>query len=329
LPPFPSNLPTAPIAEISSQALFTHDPTAISALLEACTTHGFFYLDLRDSPSGRSLLTQSLSLLSLAQTAFALPLDEKLPHKLTPGGSLFGYKPVGTVKATDKDKRPDTTEFFNVSKDHMHGFAEPRSYPPIILESAPLFRTFQKEAHEVGLAVQAGLARAQGLPEDTFQSQNIFTKRSGDHVRLTHTAPTIAADAVGLPSHTDFGSVTILFNWLGGLQIQSRAEGRVGEWDYVKPLPGRAVINLGDAMVSFTAGKLKSAKHRVVPAPGEQGKCERYSVVYFVRPHDEAIMAPVEGFKGEVNVAGKFDGELERGRVYTAGEWMLMRGRQL
>jgi len=78
--------------------------------------------------------------------------------------------------------------------------------------------------------------------------------------------------------------VTVLFNWLGGLQIQSRDPVREGAWDYVKPLPGHAIINLGDAMVTFTNGLLKSAKHRVMPAPGQQVEVDRYSLVYFARP---------------------------------------------
>jgi hypothetical protein len=34
---------------------------------------------------------------------------------------MFGYKPAGAVKKTDKESRPDTTEFFNVAKDHLLG----------------------------------------------------------------------------------------------------------------------------------------------------------------------------------------------------------------
>lgn len=67
----------------------------------------------------------------------------------------------------------------------------------------------------------------------------------------------------------------------------------------MKPLPGHAIINLGDAVVKFTNGNLKSAKHRVVPAPGEQGLLDRYSVVYFVRPCDNVRMEAVGRFKEE------------------------------
>ena len=96
-------------------------------------------------------------------------------------------------------------------------------------------------------------------------------------------------------------------------------------------MEGHAVVNLGDAAVKFTNGVLKSAKHRVVPSPGEQGALDRYSIVYFVRPHDEALMKPVGKFDDgrHVRVAGKFSVDHDEQRVFTAGEWMLQRAIQL
>jgi isopenicillin N synthase-like dioxygenase len=96
-------------------------------------------------------------------------------------------------------------------------------------------------------------------------------------------------------------------------------------------MPGHAVINLGDAMVKFTNGALKSAKHRVVPSPGEQGELERYSVVYFVRPCHDSLMKPVGDFdKGtHIKVGGKVSVGEDPNTVYTAGEWMKKRAVQM
>ena len=84
-------------------------------------------------------------------------------------------------------------------------------------------------------------------------------------------------------------------------------------------------------MVKFTNGALKSAKHRVVPAPGEQAELDRYSVVYFVRPHNSARMEPLPEFAQgtHIKVGGKVSVEDEENRVYTAGEWMVKRAAQL
>jgi isopenicillin N synthase-like dioxygenase len=333
LPPFPQNLHLAPIAQISSRKLLDGDKTEGEKVLEACQTYGFFYLDLRDSEVGEALLEESEKLLALSQKAFnEHDIAEKRKYHLQKGVSMFGYKAAGTVKNTDKDLRPDTTEFFNIAKDHMHGIAASRDYPSTIENARPLLKAFTKDAHECGMEILRTLATALNLPRETFVELNTFNKPSGDHCRLTHKFPhSTDANAVGLPSHTDFGSVTVLFNWLGGLQIESRTAGQVGEWVYVKPMPGHAVINLGDAMVKFTNGALKSAKHRVVPSPGEQGGLDRYSVVYFVRPCNESLMKPVGNFdKGDhVKVGGKVNVGDDDNVVYTAGDWMVKRAIQM
>ncbi len=93
-------------------------------------------------------------------------------------------------------------------------------------------------------------------------------------------------------------------------------------------------------MVTFTNGALKSAKHRVVPAPGTQGAADRYSLVYFVRPHNNVPMKPLSDFGGgggngsaatAAPVAGKFSAELtlDKDETLTAGEWMRRRAIQL
>lgn len=335
LPPFPGHVPIAPIASASLSKLLAHDDSEGQKVLAACRTHGFFYLDMRDCSEGQALLGESEQLLQLATGAFASPLEEKCKFALKRGVSMYGYKEAGTVKQTDRDKRPDSTEFFNISKDHVHGVEPSRDYPAAIETAKPLVRDFTKNAHGCGMVVLSTLARQLGLPLATFTDKNIFTSPSCDHCRLTKKPAQVADEqAIGLPSHTDFGSITILFNWLGGLQIQSHDPARLGEWEYVKPLPGHAIVNLGDAMVIFTNGELKSAKHRVVPPPGEQAHVDRYSIVYFVRPANDVVMKPVDKFQtaGQVKAAGKFYDEFivgEKDRVFTAKQWMDARAKQM
>ncbi|KAK4192672.1 hypothetical protein QBC35DRAFT_458931 [Podospora australis] len=346
----------------------SEDLSEATRLLEACQTHGFFYLGLQDFPEGETLLAEANQLQSLAQSAFSLPLPEKLRYSLKKGISLFGYKPAGTIKQTDPSHRPDRTEFFNISKDYLHygtalsPFPSSSSpslptstttpYPPVIESSKSLLKSFTKHSHDVGMIILQTLARQLNLPNDQeFTNLNRFDQPSGDHCRLIKTSGSPQASSsnseksIGLPSHTDFGSVTILFNWLGGLQIESSSPTEEEfKWQWVKPIPNHAIINFGDAMVTFTNGALKSAKHRVVPLPGEQATRDRHSVVYFVRPHNDVPMKPVAGFDtggDRVKAAGKFSPVAAPGKeqqqqqqqgktpVLTAGEWMVKRAIQL
>jgi isopenicillin N synthase-like dioxygenase len=127
LPPFPDNVPLAPIARISSKKLLEEDAEESRNVLEACQTYGFFYLDLTDSPAGETLIEESEKLLELSKVAFEPPREEKMKYELQKGVNLFGYKAAGTVKKTDKDLRPDTTEFFNVAK--VRNFYKRDSFP--------------------------------------------------------------------------------------------------------------------------------------------------------------------------------------------------------
>lgn len=267
----------------------------------------------------------------LSKETFALPLEVKNEFSFKKQNSMFGYKPAGTVKTTDKTQRPDSTEFFNIGKDCLHGIEPSKAYPQSIVREKPLLQAFSKGTHGMAMLTLRTLARASGEDEDIFVNRNLFHEASGDHIRLTRKGPsdTNNTKIIGLPSHTDFGSVRVLFNWLGGLQIESRTPGRVGQWEYVKPRPGAAIINLGDAMVHFSNGAFKSAKHRVVPSPGAQVTAGRISIVYFVRPTHHTLMQPVGKFdtgKRE-KVAGKFSEGKDR--TFNAREWLEERGRQM
>jgi isopenicillin N synthase-like dioxygenase len=121
-----------------------------------------------------------------------------------------------------------------------------------------------------------------------------------------------------LGQHTDFGSVTVLFNRLGGLQVLP--PGADAEWVYVRPLPGHAIVNLGDAMVKFTNGLFRSNIHRVVAPPGLQAESTRYSLVYFARPEDSVILSRLDG-SSKIPVMD--DGEMEE--EISSKDWIIRR----
>lgn len=47
---------------------------------------------------------------------------------------------------------------------------------------------------------------------------------------------------------------------------------------------------MGDTIVEFSEGVVRSKLHRVGYAPGEQALTDRYSIAYFARPEDNVIM---------------------------------------
>jgi len=157
------------------------------------------------------------------------------------------------------------------------------------------------------------------LPPNTLPNLHRLTGNSGDQVRLIKAPPQPLEDRhIALAEHTDFGSVTVLFNRLGGLQVLP--PGKDAEWCYVRPLPGHAIINLGDAMAKFTNGLLRSNIHRVVSPPGQQADSTRYSLVYFSRPENEVLMKRLEGSD---KIPALESGEPEQ--EITAKDWIIRR----
>ncbi|KAK3081757.1 hypothetical protein LTS18_003023 [Coniosporium uncinatum] len=336
-PPFPSDIPTAPIKKISLAKLLSKDTAEIDALFEACKTYGFFYLSTRDHPQGEALEQGSLNMARIAEETFKLPLEEKKKCSMQNTGTIFGYKHAGGSK-TDASGTLDTAEFMNTAKDSIINNAS-WPIPSTVKSNQHLFEPFVTTAHKTGLGILKLIGEKLGLPEEEVTNRHRITQSSGDQVRMTRSPPLSAAAAlekqIATPAHTDFGSITLLFNWLGGLQIwepedpdgskfwSSSRHSEKGEWKYVRPIPGYAICNLGDAMTRFSNGVLNSGKHRVLPAPGPQGEFVRYSIVYFVRPED-AVPLQVLKAEGIPPYEGKED-EV----VKTAGEHIVERARGL
>jgi isopenicillin N synthase-like dioxygenase len=188
---------------------------------------------------------------------------------------------VLTVEQAPKD------DFLGISK-------KPFAHPPVLNDNGPLLGSYMRNAHSIVTLMLEHLNNHLGLPPATLTNLHRQYAVSGDHVRFIKSPPQ-PQDTLGtsMGAHTDFGSITILFNRVGGLQVFPPGEN--ADWRYVKPLPGHCIVNLGDAMVKFTNGLLRSNIHRVTAPPGEQVSCTRYSLVYFARPEDEVKLKRLEG----------------------------------
>jgi isopenicillin N synthase-like dioxygenase len=176
----------------------------------------------------------------------------------------------------------------------------PFAHPRLLYDNAPLIQDYMRHAHALVSLILDHLNTHLHLPPHTLTSLHRQTEISGDQIRIVKSPPQPPSDLkTALGKHTDFGSITILFNRIGGLQIlpppSLTPPGREPEWTYVKPLQGHCIVNLGDAMVKFTNGLLRSNIHRVVSPPGEQASETRYSLVYFARPEDEVVLKRLEG----------------------------------
>ncbi|KIJ24508.1 hypothetical protein M422DRAFT_194605, partial [Sphaerobolus stellatus SS14] len=109
---------------------------------------------------------------------------------------------------------------------------------------------------------------------------------SRNEARLIRVPPNLSPDRKALGHHTEFGSLSFLHNRLGGLQVLPPGSDR---WQYIRPIPGHVICNVGDALHLLSGGILHSNIHRVPPVSTFL-MCERSSVVFFLRPGNSVIL---------------------------------------
>ena len=301
IPPFPSDIPIATIPTISYNDLVTASPEALQAMLSATQGIGFFFLSHHPIDSD--------FMFDLASSIFQLPMDEKIKYDMGTTGRYFGYKSKG-VSVVDAKGTPDASEFYNIPKDDVLEVnkGEMLPQPDVIAERKEQLQKFMRDSHDAVKVILRALERCMGMKQGVLLDLHRLEAHSSDQARVTH-APPIPSGTIALGEHTDFGSVTVLFNRLGGLQA---LDPETNEWKYVKPVEGCALINLGDALVQLLGKRVYSGLHRVMGPPGEQASCSRHSVVYFARP---------EGNVPLKSLIDQDDGK----EVLTADEWIKQR----
>ncbi|KAB7494443.1 hypothetical protein Anas_12670 [Armadillidium nasatum] len=140
------------------------------------------------------------------------------------------------------------------------------------------------------------------LPFGTLQDMHakIYSDSNMSTLRLIHYPPIpfeIPENCVRCGEHTDYGTITILFqDNMGGLEVKNRNN----EWVQAHPVPGALLVNVGDMLQKFTSGRLRATPHRVlIPEEERRKRCPRKSVVFFLVPDNDVILKPFEEPKDE------------------------------
>jgi isopenicillin N synthase-like dioxygenase len=237
---------------------------------------------------------------------------------------LNSWKGIGS--ALLENGSPDGAEFYNISQDSLLlPGSLPQPHPSPIHKAEDLLKSFALHARDVSALIFSHLNTHLDLPFGTLPQLHKINEPSMTTVRLIHAPPQPSCDrdrhiqARLLPGHTDNGSLTLLFNVIGGLQIlpPDLSSSDDSNWRYVRPEPGCAIVNAGDALCQWSGGVLQSGIHRVVSPPGQQAICERYSFAYVVKPSNKASMKCLVGGEEEEDTDGQC----------TFEEWLLVKSK--
>lgn len=144
--------------------------------------------------------------------------------------------------------------------------------------------SFFSECAALHTEVMRAIAVGMSLPAtffDRFVSDNDNTLRLLHYPSVRRDLFAINPGQVRAGEHTDYGSITLLFqDDRGGLQVRSPS----GKFVDATPIEGTCVVNAGDLLARWSNETIMSTVHRVVEPPRREGKEEgeaypaRYSI---------------------------------------------------
>ncbi|KAL0575856.1 hypothetical protein V5O48_006106 [Marasmius crinis-equi] len=318
LPPFPDDVPTHPLLIIDYEQLKAGNPDEIDRLWGAATGLGFCL-------KNHGVQNEVDGMFEMGEATMKLPMGEKMKYEQGDEGTSFGYKAAG-ANAVDASGTLDTVEFINIAKDDAFAWPKTarRAYPPTVNERMDsTVVPFIKKSTEINTTLLNVFNAKLGLPDGELAKRHPDYEFSGSEARTIKNPKNMPKERTAIGAHTDFGSLSFLHNRLGGLQVLPPG---VDEWQYVRPISGHAICNVGDALAVLSGGILHSNIHRVIPPPGAQANYERWSQVFFTRPGDSTILEPLSSLSPVVAEAAKnnTDKQLDTGGV-TANEWFTRR----
>ncbi|KAB2575296.1 putative iron/ascorbate oxidoreductase [Lasiodiplodia theobromae] len=351
-----SGVGNTPVPIVDFGPFYTGDGDAKRAVAKqldnALSTVGFVYLKNHGVPQER--VDEAFA---WSKKFFDLPTSTKnlAPHP--PGGSHHrGYSGLGIEKVSqhvfDEETISALRQVPDVKESYETGNVTDTRQPNIWLpdDKLPGFRAFMEsffiDCDGMIHTLLRALALSLSLPTEDYLSA--AHSRSPFQLRLLHYPPVPLralagsqgeedgegkATASRIGAHSDFGSLTILFqDAVGGLEVEDPHQ--QGSFHPAPPVEGTLLVNVGDLLERWSNGRWRSTVHRVGAPPverlreagavvegagGREEMCKaRYSIPFFSAPNDDAVIEALPGCWDEGANPKKYE-------AVTAEQYVTMR----
>ena len=280
-----NDIPRIDAAALTDPGHWDHT-RSMEMLTRAATEVGF--LTLYNTPVSA---TEMQALIAQYREFFHQPENVKAAVDMGRTGANRGWG-AAQSEQVDPEANPDYKEVFDCGLDLPEG--DPHRalpvYAPNQWPDAPEgFRQAVLEyyAKSTGFALKllSAIARSIDAPADFFDDK--FTRpmallRGNYYPARPDWA---GAKDFGIAAHTDYGCLTLLAtDGAPGLEVQ----GRDGNWQPVQAPVGEFVVNFGEMLEMWSAGRIIATPHRV---RGTQ--TERISIPLFFNPNFETNVGPM------------------------------------
>lgn len=167
----------------------------------------------------------------------------------------------------------------------------------------PGWRQVMEQYHREALRVAREVARIIALALDLDAGFFDRPEMLGDPIavlRLLHyegKASNPESGIFGAGAHSDYGLITLLAtDDVMGLQICKDRDAQPQKWEYIAPVKGGFIVNLGDMLERWSNCVFRSTLHRVIV----DGR-DRHSIAYFVEPSHECLVECLPTCTSETN----------------------------
>ncbi|XP_042042233.1 2-oxoglutarate-Fe(II) type oxidoreductase hxnY-like isoform X1 [Salvia splendens] len=276
--------------------------SSVSLLKQVCLDSGFFYVINHgiDKEFMDEVFSQS-------KRFFSLPKEDKM--KLLRNEKNRGFTPLFDQSLDPTNQmHGDYKEGYyigvEVSEDHSDAqkpFYGPNRWPSE--DMLPRWRETMEKYYQGALDVARSISRlialALGLNVNYFCQPGILGKSIAT-LQLLYYEDQISEPANGIfgaGAHSDFGLITLLAtddNY--GLLICKDKDAKPQIWEYVPPLKGAFIVNIGDMLERWSNCFFRSTLHRVLG----NGR-ERYSIAFFVEPNHDCVVECLPTCQSEQN----------------------------
>lgn len=223
---------------------------------------------------------------------FKLPATEKERYDMAKTGSNRGWGGPGSEQV-DPNANPDYKQVFDIGSILPEGAPDSAKdllcYAPNIWPDAPegfavALRSYYYDSTGFALELLCAIADAVGEDPGYFREKFSYPMSLVRGNYYPERPAWAGEKDFGIATHTDYGCLTLLAtDGSPGLEVRKRG----GGWIPVSAPPGEFVINFGEMLEFWTAGKIKATPHRVVGTDAE-----RISIPLFFNPNHDANVAP-------------------------------------
>ena len=278
-----------------------------TALDKMCSETGFLVIEDHGVP--QKVIDDQWAIVSeFFSSSLEIKKEVKVPYKGYPYGWI-GPDQEALAASKGEVTPPDLKESFNggpltIPKNIKDPAAYQFCYQPTLWPKIDGFReiweSYYSEMENLAKRIMSAFAEALDLEHHYFDD---FINNPISALRALHYPATknkIFEKQQRAGAHTDYGSLTILLPQAdtSGLQIMKK-----NSWIDVPAIKGCFVINIGDLMELWSAGRWVSTLHRVVAKPDQSA---RKSLAYFHQPDWESVIKPINSDSDETVVSGPY-----------------------